>query len=349
MAKESFTYKQAGVDIDAAGALKRRIVPLARSTFSPNVVTDIGLFGGLFRFDKSRFTDPILVSSVDGVGTKLKIAFATGRHNTVGIDLVSHCVNDILMQGAEPLFFLDYLAMGKLDVAVAEQVISGLAEGCRRAGCSLIGGETAEMPDFYRAGEYDLAGTIIGVVDRKKIIDGSAIRNGDSIIALKSSGLHTNGYSLVRRLLVDSGRYQLDRHIDTLGRSLADELLAPHRCYGPVIMKLLEKISVHGMAHITGGGLTDNIPRVLPKTLDAEIELESWRPLPIFELIQEEGNVAPEEMFRTFNMGVGMVLIISPHDEAEAAAFLKKQGEEAWTIGHIVPGTGKVSYLQQNT
>lgn len=346
--KKSFTYKQAGVNVDAASSLKRRIAPLARSTFSPNVLQDIGLFGGLFRFDGSRYNDPILVSSVDGVGTKLKIAFATGRHNTIGIDLVSHCVNDILMQGARPLFFLDYLAMGKLDVAVAEQVVTGLAEGCRMAGCALIGGETAEMPDFYKAGEYDLAGTIIGVVDKERIIDGSGIRDGDCIVALKSSGLHTNGYSLVRRLLVDSGAYRLEQHIDGLGKSLADELLVPHRCYAPAVTRLLDKLTVHGMAHITGGGLTDNVPRVLPKTLDAAIELRSWQPLPIFELIQKEGNIAPEEMLRTFNMGVGMVLIIPPAEEAEAVAFLNDHGEEAWTIGRIVPGTGKVRYSRQN-
>jgi phosphoribosylformylglycinamidine cyclo-ligase len=346
MPQESFTYKQAGVDIEAASSLKRRIVPLARSTFSPNVLQDIGLFGGLFRLDSSRFSEPILVASVDGVGTKLKIAFATGRHNTIGIDLVSHCINDILMQGAEPLFFLDYLAMGKLDVAIAEQVVAGLAEGCRMAGCSLIGGETAEMPDFYKPGEYDLAGTIIGVVDKAKIIDGSAIREGDTIIALKSSGLHTNGYSLARKLLVDFGRYRLDQRIDSLGRTLADELLEPHRCYSKAMRGLLDENRVRGMAHITGGGLTDNIPRILPKTLDAALNLASWRPLPIFQLIQQAGNVAPDEMLRTFNMGVGMVLIVSPADEAGALSHLKRQGETAWTIGSVVSGTGKVTYLR---
>ncbi len=346
MSKKPYTYKEAGVDIEAAGSLKRRIVPLARSTFSPNVVTDIGLFGGLFRFDTSRYREPILVSSVDGVGTKLKIAFATGRHNTIGIDLVSHCVNDILMQGAAPLFFLDYLAMGKLDVETAEQVISGLAEGCRAAGCSLIGGETAEMPDFYKPGEYDLAGTIIGVVDKPKIIDGSAIAEGDAIIALKSSGLHTNGYSLARKLLLDSGRYRLDQHIDALGKTLGDELLSPHRCYARPINGLLDRDVIRGMAHITGGGLTDNLPRVLPKTVDAAIQLKSWQPLPIFELMQKVGDIEPEEMLRTFNMGVGMVLIVSPSDESETLDHLNTQGEAAWTIGRIVPGTAKVTYLQ---
>lgn len=333
------------MDIDAASSLKRRIVPLVRSTFSSNVLQDIGLFGGLFKFDSSRFQEPVLVASVDGVGTKLKIAFATGRHNTVGIDLVSHCVNDILMQGAEPLFFLDYLAMGRLDVAVAEQVVAGLAEGCRKAGCSLIGGETAEMPDFYEPGEYDLAGTIIGVVDKHKVIDGSHISEGDSIIALKSSGLHTNGYSLARKLLLGPGRYELEQHLDGLGRTLADELLSPHKCYREPMRKLMDTTEVRGMAHVTGGGLTDNIPRILPKTLDAEIHLNTWRPLPVFQLIQRAGDIEQAEMLRTFNMGVGMVLIVSPPDEASAIKALRSADEEPWLIGRISKGNGVVRYV----
>jgi len=345
MADDSFTYKQAGVDIDAADSLNKRIAPLVRATFSPEVLQDIGLFGGLFKLDTSRFREPILVSSVDGVGTKLKIAFALGRHNTIGIDLVSHCVNDILMQGAEPLFFLDYFATGKLDVSVAEQVVTGLAEGCQRAGCSLIGGETAEMPGFYAEGEYDLAGTIVGVVDRGKIIDGSSIREGDSIIALKSSGLHTNGYSLVRKLFLASEKYRLDQKMDMLGRNLGDELLEPHRCYARPILELFDKVNVNGMAHITGGGLTDNVPRILPDTLDAEIELNSWQPLTIFELIRRDGDIARDEMLKTFNMGVGMVLVVSTEDEAVALKHLQDEGEDAWTIGHIVKGNGIVRYL----
>ena len=344
MPEDSFTYKQAGVDIEAADSLNKRIAPIVRSTFSADVLQDIGLFGGLFRLDADRFTEPVLVSSVDGVGTKLKIAFATGRHDTIGIDLVSHCVNDILMQGAEPLFFLDYLATGKLDVDVAEQVIAGLAEGCRRAGCSLIGGETAEMPGFYNPGEYDLAGTIVGVVDKAKIIDGSGIAEGDAIIGLKSSGLHTNGYSLVRKLFLDSGRYKLDDRVDLLGRTLADELLEPHRCYAKPVRKALDRIAIHGMAHITGGGLTGNVPRILPKTLDAEIDQGSWAPLMIFELIKRDGDVAPAEMLRTFNMGVGMVLIVSPGDEAAALEILGAEGEEAWSLGRVVKGNGAVRY-----
>jgi phosphoribosylformylglycinamidine cyclo-ligase len=344
MPKGPISYKQAGVDIEAASALKKKIVPLVRATFSPEVLQDIGLFGGLFRFDAARFREPVLVSSVDGVGTKLKIAFLTGRHNTVGIDLVSHCVNDILMQGARPLFFLDYLAMGKLDVAVAEQVVAGLAAGCRAAGCSLIGGETAEMPDFYAPGEYDLAGTIIGVVDRQNIIDGSTIQESDSIIALPSSGLHTNGYSLVRKLFLDSGRYQVEQHIDMLGASLVDELLMPHKCYAKPVGKLLDTLAVRGMAHITGGGLTDNIPRVLPKTLDAEINRASWRPPAMFELIRRDGDIAQDEMFKTFNMGVGMILVVSPADEPAVLKSLKDDGEDAWTVGRIVRGNGNVKY-----
>ena len=344
MSEDSFTYKQAGVDIEAADSLNKRIAPIVRSTFSPDVLQDIGLFGGLFRLDTDRFAEPVLVSSVDGVGTKLKIAFTTGRHDTIGIDLVSHCVNDILMQGAEPLFFLDYLATGKLEVDVAEQVVSGLAEGCRRAGCSLIGGETAEMPGFYNTGEYDLAGTIVGVVDKGKIIDGSGITEGDPIIGLKSSGLHTNGYSLVRKLFLDSGRYSLDDRVELLGRALADELLEPHRCYAKPVRKVLDRIAVSGMAHITGGGLTGNIPRILPETLDAEVDPGSWEPLMIFQLIQRDGDIAPAEMLKTFNMGVGMVLIVSPDDEAAALDILGAEGEEAWRIGRVVKGSGAVRY-----
>jgi phosphoribosylformylglycinamidine cyclo-ligase len=347
MPEDSFTYKQAGVDIGAADSLNKKIAPIVRSTFSPDVLQDIGLFGGLFRLDTDRFAEPVLVSSVDGVGTKLKIAFTTGRNDTIGIDLVSHCVNDILMQGAEPLFFLDYLATGKLEVDVAEQVVTGLAEGCRRAGCSLIGGETAEMPGFYNPGEYDLAGTIVGVVDKPKIIDGSNIAKGDPIIGLKSSGLHTNGYSLVRKLFLDSGRYNLGDHVDLLGRTLADELLEPHRCYAKPVRKVLDGITVRGMAHITGGGLTDNIPRILPKTLDAEIDLGSWEPLMIFELIKRDGDVATAEMLKTFNMGVGMVLIVSPDDEAAALEILSAEGEEAWSLGRVVKGSGVVRYANK--
>lgn len=344
MPKGSFTYKQAGVDIEAADSLNKKIAPMVRSTFSADVLQDIGLFGGLFRFDTTRFHEPVLVSSVDGVGTKLKIAFATGRHDTIGIDLVSHCVNDILMQGAEPLFFLDYLATGKLEVAVAERVVAGLAEGCLRAGCSLIGGETAEMPGFYNPGEYDLAGTIVGVVEKEKIIDGSAIREGDPIIALESSGLHTNGYSLVRKLFLDSGKYDLNERIDLLGKTLADELLESHRCYAKPVRKLLDRVPVRGMAHITGGGLTGNIPRILPKTLDAEIDIDSWEPLMIFELIKRDGDVAPAEMLGTFNMGVGMALIVSPDDEKTALDILGAEGTQAWTLGRIVKGSGAVKY-----
>jgi phosphoribosylformylglycinamidine cyclo-ligase len=347
MPEGSFTYKNAGVNIDAADSLNKKIAPIVRATFSADVVQDIGMFGGLFRLDTARFREPILVSSVDGVGTKLKIAFATGRHSTIGIDLVSHCVNDILMQGATPLFFLDYLATGKLEVEIAEQVVAGLAEGCLRAGCSLIGGETAEMPGFYNPGEYDLAGTIVGVVSKDDIIDGSAIREGDRIIGLKSSGLHTNGYSLVRRLFVDSGRYDLDQQFDCLGRTLADELLEPHRCYVKPVQKLLEQVAVHGMAHITGGGLTDNIPRILPENLDAEINMSSWEPLMIFDLIRRDGDIAPEEMLRTFNMGVGMVLIVSAENETSALEIMKAEGEDAWTLGSVVKGGGIVVYRER--
>jgi phosphoribosylformylglycinamidine cyclo-ligase len=302
-------YRQSGVDIDAGNETVRRIRSLARATFTPGVLSDIGSFGGLFRLDRDRYREPVLVSSADGVGTKLKIAFMTGRHDTVGADLVNHCVNDILVQGAEPLFFLDYLATGRLSPAVAEAVVAGVARACRENGCALIGGETAEMPGFYADGEYDIAGFIVGIVERERIVDGRSIAPGDVLIGLPSAGLHTNGYSLARRILFDVCGLRADSELPELGTTIGDALLAPHRSYLPVIQPLLAAGVVKGMAHITGGGITENLPRVLPEGCAAVVDTGAWVVPPIFRLLQERGHIATDEMFRAFNMGIGMILV----------------------------------------
>src|SRR2546422_6539962 len=302
-------YKSAGVDIDAGNETVRRIKSLARGTFTPGVLSEIGSFGGLFRLDRDRFEEPVLVSSADGVGTKLKVAFMTGRHDTVGADLVNHCVNDILVQGAEPLFFLDYLATGRLSPAVAETVVAGVARGCRENGCALIGGETAEMPGFYADGEYDIAGFIVGIVERERIVDGRSIVPGDVLIGLPSAGLHTNGYSLARRILFDVCGLRADSEVPELGTTVGDALLAPHRSYLPVIRPLLAGGLIKGMAHITGGGITENLPRVLPGGCGAVVDPRAWVVPSIFRVLQERGGIATDEMFRTFNMGIGMILI----------------------------------------
>jgi len=332
-------YRQAGVDIDAGNETVRRIKSLARSTFTAGVLSDIGSFGGLFRVDRDRWREPVLVSSADGVGTKLKVAFMTGRHDTVGADLVNHCVNDVLVQGAEPLFFLDYLATGRLSPDVAEQVISGIARGCRENGCALVGGETAEMPGFYQDGEYDLAGFIVGVVDRDRIIDGRGIVPGDSLIGLPSAGLHTNGYSLARRVLFDVLGLRPDSVVPELGATVADALLAPHRSYLHAIRPLLEVRAVKGMAHITGGGITENLPRALPPGLGAIVDRRTWRVPPIFAFIQERGGIATDEMLRAFNMGIGLVVVCDPQKSADVA----RSSGGAVVMGEVVEGEG-VSY-----
>jgi phosphoribosylformylglycinamidine cyclo-ligase len=314
---EKQTYAAAGVNLDAAKRAKELIKSHARSTFRPEVLGDIGFFGGLFAL--KGYKEAVLVSSVDGVGTKLKVATALSRHDTIGIDLVHHCVNDILTSGAEPLFFLDYIAMGKLIPQQVEAVVKGMASACREVGCALIGGETAEMPGFYQEGDFDLVGFILGAVERENIIDGSKIEVGDVIIGLPSSGLHTNGYSLVRRIFGTEAP-SLDVFYPELGRTLGEELLEPHRCYYHVLKPVLPQIK--GMAHITGGGLSDNLPRVLPLGLGAKLEKGSWEIPPIFALIQEKGNVDEKEMYRVFNMGVGMVLFCSPSSAAELVASL---------------------------
>ena len=337
-------YKASGVDIDAGNETVRRIRTLARSTFTPGVLSDIGSFGGLFRLDASSFKDAVLVSSADGVGTKLKVAFMTGRHDTVGVDLVNHCVNDILVQGAEPLFFLDYLATGRLSPDVAESIIKGMATACRENNCALLGGETAEMPGFYADGEYDLAGFIVGAVDKERLITGRTIRPGDLLVGVPSSGLHTNGYSLARRIAFDHLGLRADSILPDLGRSLGDALLEPHRSYLAMIRPLFDRIK--GMAHITGGGITENLPRVLPHGTAAVVDTSAWEVPALFRWLQEAGRVPADEMRRTFNMGVGMILVVGP-ERADAALeeLAARGGREARIIGEIVEAdTPGVSY-----
>ena len=338
-------YKQAGVDIEAGNEFVRRIRPIVRSTFRPEVLTEIGGFSGLFRFDPKRYRDPVLVSGTDGVGTKLKIASLLGRHETVGIDLVAMCVNDVAVCGAEPLFFLDYLAMGKLDVGQAAAILSGIAEGCRQAGCALIGGETAEMPGFYPPGEYDLAGFAVGVVERDRLIDGSRVRPGDVIIGLASSGLHSNGYSLARLVLLEEGKVALDERVPELDATLGEVLLRPTRIYAKTVLALVETGEIHAMAHITGGGLTENIPRVLPEGCRAVITRSAWPRPPIFDLIQAQGPVEPAEMTRVFNLGIGLVLIVPPEQAAEVIRIAEQSGDRAFQIGWVEQGVREVRYV----
>jgi phosphoribosylformylglycinamidine cyclo-ligase len=338
------TYAGAGVDIDAATEAKSRIRTLARATFTAGVLTDIGSFGALFRLEPERYREPLLVSSCDGVGTKLKVAFLTGIHNTVGYDLVSHCVSDILVQGARPLFFLDYLACGTLESAVVEQVVSGLARGCREMGCALIGGETAEMPDFYAPGEYDLAGFIVGIVDRPRLVDGTRIRVGDRLLGIASAGLHTNGYSLARKLFFDRLGLAAADPVPGLGASVAELLLAPHRSYFSLLEPLLDTSVLKGMAHITGGGITENLPRILPAGTAAEIRKGSWPVLPIFAFMQQRGGIEEAEMYRAFNMGIGMILVVSPEDLNFVTGHFAARNEPCHEIGIVTCGDARVHY-----
>ena len=337
-------YRASGVDIDAGNETVRRIKSLAKSTFTPGVLSDIGSFGGLFALDRSRYQEPVLVASTDGVGTKLKVAFMTDRHDTVGADLVNHCVNDILVQGAEPLFFLDYLATGRLSPDVAEQIISGVARACRENGCALLGGETAEMPGFYADGEYDIAGTIVGVVEKSNVIDGRSIVPGDVLIGIASDGLHTNGYSLARRVMFDVCGFSADTHVPELGTTAADALLAPHRSYLAEIRPLIEQGLVKGMAHITGGGITENVPRILPNGTAAEIDRRSWTVPPIFQMLQDRGGIAQDEMFRAFNMGIGFVIACTETDADRVLVSLAQTRGFAGRIGRIVSGSPCVRY-----
>src|SRR5215475_11792358 len=343
---ESYTYKRAGVDIDAANTATARIKKLARTTFNENVISEIGSFGGMFNGIFNDVREPVLVSSCDGVGTKLKIAFAMNIHNSVGYDLVGHCINDILVQGARPLFFLDYIATGKINPDIIEQIVDGLARGCRESECALIGGETAEMPEFYRDGEYDIAGFIVGVVDRRKLINGTRITAGDLVIGLPSLGLHTNGYSLARKILFDVKGYRVDTRLAELGCTVGEELLKPHKSYLPALLRLIEHESViKGLAHITGGGLVENIPRILPCNVDVAIKENSWPVLPIFDLLQKFGNVPRDEMLRAFNLGIGMVVITSPAFLQFVEDQLTFAREPFYIIGEVVDGNCRVKFV----
>lgn len=331
----SLTYRDAGVDIDAGGELVERIKPIVKRTFRPEVIGGLGGFGALFELPVQRFRQPVLVSGTDGVGTKLKLATELGIHDSIGIDLVAMCVNDIIVQGAEPLFFLDYYASGKLDVDVAEAVIKGIAEGCHQAGAALIGGETAEMPGMYASGDYDLAGFCVGVVEKDAIIDGSKVVVGDSLVGIASSGAHSNGYSLIRRILA---RAQADLHkIDIDGLPLGLALLKPTRIYVKSILALLQAVDVHAIAHITGGGLTENVPRVLPDACQAYIRRNAWKQPSLFNWLQHQGNVAEDEMLRTFNCGIGMVLCVAVDDLARSLDLLAAAGETCYVLGEIHP------------
>ena len=341
---KTITYADAGVNIDQANRTKQRIKYLAHKTFNKGVLSEIGGFGGLFAIDKTKYLDPILVSSVDGVGTKLKLAFEMNLHHTVGADLVNHCVNDIAVQGAAPMFFMDYLAVGKLEPGIAEKVIEGLAEACKHNGCALIGGETAEMPGFYPDGEYDLAGFIVGVVEREKIITGKNVVPGDIIIGLPSTGLHTNGYALARKLLFEVAKYEPETYVNELKGKVGNELMQTHRSYWSVIKKLIAADCISAMAHVTGGGITENLPRVLPRGTAAVVQLGSWPVLPIFAHLQALGNVPQDEMMRTFNMGIGMLIVIPTAKFKKAESVLDRAGEKYYTVGRIVKGERKVSY-----
>ena len=342
--KKPITYAASGVDIDRADRAKQRIKYLAQHTFTRGVVSEIGGFGGMFAIDKKKFREPVLVSSVDGVGTKLKVAFMMDVHNTVGADLVNHCVNDIAVQGAAPLFFMDYLATGKLEPTIAEQVVEGIADACKHNGCALIGGETAEMPGFYPNGEYDLAGFIVGIAEKSKIITGDKVAIGDLLIGLPSNGLHTNGYSLARKLFFEVARYKPETYVHEIKGKAGNELLRTHKSYWPVLRKVIDAGLVHALAHITGGGITDNLPRVLPRGTSTAVEMGSWPVLPVFRHLQKIGNVPQHDMMRTFNMGIGMIVVAPAKKFKRVQAMIEKAGEKAYLIGRVVKGDRKVIY-----
>ncbi|HZS44798.1 MAG TPA: phosphoribosylformylglycinamidine cyclo-ligase [Blastocatellia bacterium] len=342
---QRISYSDAGVDIDAANDAKARIRKLARETFTKNVMTDIGSFGGMFRADFGPMSEPILVASADGVGTKLRVAFMTGIHNTIGEDLVNHCINDILVQGARPLFFLDYIAAGKIEPIVIAQVVEGLARACKASGCALLGGETAEMPGFYAEGEYDVAGVIVGIVDKSKVIDGSKIKIGDIVLGLPSIGLHTNGYSLARKLLFEIASYKVDSLIPELNCTAGAALLKGHISYLESLEGLINAGHIAGLAHITGGGLLENIPRILPEGTGVEIKEGSWPVLPLFTLMQKIGNVEMAEMYRTFNMGIGMVVVVSADHLELVKSHFTKFNQTFYEIGRVIEGIGQVSII----
>ncbi|MEF3355005.1 phosphoribosylformylglycinamidine cyclo-ligase [Paenibacillus sp. GYB006] len=340
----SEAYKNAGVDIAAGNEAVEKMKKHVKRTFRPEVMTDLGGFGALFGLNKDKYDEPVLVSGTDGVGTKLKIAFAMDRHDTIGIDAVAMCVNDIVVQGAEPLFFLDYLACDKVVPDKIEAIVAGIAEGCHQSGAALIGGETAEMPGMYSDGEYDIAGFTVGIVDKAKIINGTTITPGDTVIGVVSSGVHSNGFSLVRKLLLEQAGYSLHDEVAELGGKLGDELLKPTKVYVKPILALLDEVKVKGMAHITGGGFIENIPRMLPVNVNVEINHGSWPILPIFNLMQQKGSISNKDMFTTFNMGIGMVIVVSEADAEKTIESLRANGEEAYTIGRVTEGNQVVTF-----
>lgn len=341
----SEAYKKAGVDIAAGNEAVERMKKHVKRTFRPEVMADLGGFGGLFSLNKDNYEEPVLVSGTDGVGTKLKLAFAMDKHDTIGIDAVAMCVNDIIVQGAEPLFFLDYLACGKVVPEKIEAIVAGISEGCVQSGCALIGGETAEMPGMYSEEEYDIAGFTVGIVDRKKMIDGSTIAAGDAVLGFASSGIHSNGFSLVRKLLLEQAGYSLQDELAELdGAKLGDVLLEPTKIYVKSALKLIEQVNVKGMAHITGGGFIENIPRVLPEGVNVEIAYGSWPILPIFNLMQQKGSISNRDMFTTFNMGIGLVVIVPAEQADEALRIANELGEKAYRIGTVTEGDRIVTF-----
>lgn len=339
------TYADSGVDIDAGEQAVNRIKKLVSSTFNSQVLTGLGSFGGLFQPDLSEYKNPVLVSSTDSVGTKIKLAFMTNKHDTVGEDLVNHCVNDILVHGARGLFFLDYIGTGKVDPDNIEELVSGLSRGCQNAGLALIGGETAELTDLYQPGEYDLAGFVVGVVERSKIIDGSSIGEGDICLGLSSNGLHTNGYTLARKVMFEIARMRHDDFVDELSMTVAESLMKVHRCYAPLIFPLLNKFSIKGMAHITGGGIPGNLIRILPGNCQAEINRNSWPRLPLFDYLKEKGNIDPDDIYRSFNMGLGFILVVAPDQVADIESTLRNMSEPVYRIGIIKSGNKTVRLL----
>lgn len=340
--EEKLTYRDAGVDIDAGNYSVQLIKDSVKATYRPEVLGDLGGFGGLFALNSGKYKDPVLVSGTDGVGTKLKLAFMLDKHDTIGQDAVAMCVNDILVQGAEPLFFLDYLAVGKLEPEQVAAVVKGVADACKESGCALIGGETAEMNGFYPVGEYDIAGFAVGAVDKSKIITSQRVKAGDVLLGLPSSGVHSNGYSLVRKIVFDKMGFKGDEVFDELGKSIGEELLTPTRLYPRVCLPLIEKYDIHGMVHITGGGYYENIPRALPDNMGAEINADKWTVPAVFELLQKWGNVDWKEMYRTFNMGIGMIIIASPDEAEKIKADLAEQEEFCFEIGHVTEGSHEV-------
>ncbi|MBT9151578.1 MAG: Phosphoribosylformylglycinamidine cyclo-ligase [candidate division WS2 bacterium] len=333
-------YKLSGVDIEAGNKAVEMMKKYVRSTYRSEVLGDVGGFGSLFKLDINKYSEPVLVSGTDGVGTKLKIAFMTDKHDTVGLDLVAMCVNDILTSGAEPLFFLDYIATAKLIPEKISSIVKGIAEGCKQAGCALIGGETAEMPGFYNQDEYDLAGFAVGVVNKNNIVDGRNIKEGDILLGLGSSGLHSNGYSLVRKIFFDRYDFSIDKTISRLGKTVGEELLTPTKIYVKSILALRDKLDIKGMAHITGGGLLENLPRCLPEGVGAKIDSQTWQPQEIFTLLQELGEVSREEMYRVFNMGIGFVVVVAPENAEKAVGILHEIREKVFVLGRVISGKG---------